>query len=129
MGWISMVTVSQEQVRQPITANGVYLSNFTPPELVAHELCLLNQMFAAYLLLTELERRGILEHGGSIRNCWYHQKDGVHPRELILALTLECNHRKCPYCNCPLDVQFSPQGIAQYWCQVCCQEIKESGKK
>jgi len=49
MSWLSMVTVSQEQVREPITANGVYLGNFTPPELVAHELCLLNQMLAAYL--------------------------------------------------------------------------------
>ena len=30
---------------------------------------LMNGEMAAYLLLTELERRGILEHGGSIRNC------------------------------------------------------------
>jgi len=92
---------------------------------------LMNGEMAAYLLLTEMERRGILEHGSSIRNCWYDgdQKGGVHPRELILALILECNQVECPYCNCPLDVQFSSEGIAQYWCQNCCQVIKESGKK
>lgn len=90
---------------------------------------LMNGEMAAYLLLTELERRGILAHGGSIRNCWYNQEHPVHPRELIRALILECKQMECPYCDCPVDVRFSSQGIAQYWCQTCCQEIKESGKK